>query len=226
MKIGYPCLNWSLSCQANHTFRLKNYSEERLIDAVDQNLDCLEKILHYNIEHGFKFFRISSDTIPFASHPVCEFKWQNHYEKRLSVIGELIRENDIRISVHPDQFTLLNSPDESVFGRSVKELQYHADLLDLMGLDDTAKIQMHVGGIYNERMLAIERFINRYEMISQSIKDRLAIENDDRLYSLNDCINIHECIDIPVIFDTFHHSLLNNQESLIDALKSASRTWT
>ena len=225
MKIGYPCINTGIGCTANSTFRLANYSEENLIGKVANNLECLRKILGYNAEHGLLFFRISSDIVPFASHQVCTFDWQNHFKKRFREIGGYIKENGMRISMHPDQFVLINSPTERIVRSSVRELEYHCEVLDLMGLDLTAKVQIHVGGVYGDRGSAIERFIRNYMALPDQIRRRLVIENDDRSYSLKDCLAIHEETGIPVLFDSFHHRCLNNREPAEKALESAAKTW-
>ena len=81
MKIGYPCINESMDCTPNTTFRLSNYSEQNLIKKVENNLQCLKEILHYNVLNNLLFFRISSDLVPFASHPICKFAWQQHFKK-------------------------------------------------------------------------------------------------------------------------------------------------
>ena len=225
MKIGYPCINRGIGCTANSTFRLASYSEERLVQKVENNLDCLFKILQYNVQNGFYFFRISSDLIPFASHPVCTFDWAGHFRGRLRKVGEFIKEHDIRISMHPDQFVVINSLKDDVVERSVWELEYHCTVLDKMALDSTAKIQIHLGGVYGDKRSAMDRFIERYSSLSKSLKSRLVIENDDRSYSLEDCLSVHEKISIPIIFDAFHHQCLNNGETLRQGLQLSASTW-
>ena len=123
MKIGYPCLNRTIGCTPGHTFRLASYSAERLIEAVHWNLDCLERILEFNRDNGLLFLRITSDLVPFASHPVCTFPWQREFAPRFAVLGAFMRRHGMRISMHPDQFTLLNSLKEEIFKRSYKEPQ-------------------------------------------------------------------------------------------------------
>ena len=225
MRIGYPCINRSLDCTSSSTFRLASYSENRFLQTVQNNLHCLEHILHYNLYHGMGFFRISSDIIPFASHPVCSVDWGRVYRKELVSIGDFIKNHDMRVSMHPDQFTLINSPNETVLTQSRSELSYHAFFLDLMKLGCDAKIQIHVGGAYGDKKAAISRFITNYELLSPAVKNRLVIENDDRLFSLKDCLDIHHATGIPVLLDIFHHQCLNNGETLQEALRLTVPTW-
>ena len=225
MKIGYPCINRGIGCTANSTFRLASYSEERLIQKVENNLDCLLKILQYNVQNGFYFFRISSDLVPFASHPVCSFDWAGHFRKQFREIGQFIRKHNIRISMHPDQFVLINALKDDIVERSIRELEYHCTILNEMDLDSTAKIQIHVGGVYGDRPSAIARFVDRYKSLNPSLRRRLVIENDDRLFSLKDCLRVHEKTTIPILFDAFHHHCLNNGETLRQGLELARQTW-
>ena len=225
MKIGYPCINRSINCRGNRTFRLKSYSEERLIETVKNNLNCLATILHFNIKKNLLFFRITSDLIPFASHPICDFKWQEYFRYEFQEIGKTIRENKIRISMHPDQFIVLNSKDPEVVKRSIAELNYHAEVLDLMKLDKKAKIQLHLGGAYGNKKESMNRFADNYLKLDNNIKNRLVIENDDKIYSFKDCLSLHEKIKVPLLFDVFHHMVLNNHESLRFCLEQQKRTW-
>ncbi|MCX8205810.1 MAG: UV DNA damage repair endonuclease UvsE [Candidatus Micrarchaeota archaeon] len=225
MNIGYPCINTRIGCTANTTFRLASYSHEKMRQCVSNNISCLWRILQFNLASRLMFFRISSDIVPFASHPVCDYAWEKLHRKELRRIGKLILESGMRISMHPDQFVLLNSPDKGIVGRSVAELEYHAKVLDVMGLRRDAKIQIHVGGVYGNKWRAIDRFCDVYFSLPVSVCRRLVIENDDRLYSLKDCLEVHGRTGIPVLFDSFHHTCLNNGESVRTALKEAADTW-
>ncbi len=226
MRIGYPCINRSIGCSANRTFRLANFSEKRLIETAAGNVECLERILAQNVEKGLLFHRISSDIIPFASHPVCTVNWQHRFSSDFSRLGRFVRRHRMRISMHPDQFTLINSTDREVFERSVRELAYHADILDRMDLDGRARIQIHVGGIYGDKDAAMARFIRRFEELDGRIRQRLAIENDDRLYTFSDCVKIWERIGIPVIFDNLHHAVNSSGEGLAEVFGRLVQIWT
>jgi UV DNA damage endonuclease len=192
---------------------------------VQQNLACLKKILTYNQEYNLRFFRITSDLVPFASHPVCTFPWQEYFSDVFGQLGGYIRKHGFRISMHPDQFVLLNAMDEGVLRRSIADLVYQVQVLDLMGLDYSAKVQVHVGGVYGNKPASIDRFVERYELLDPSIRNRLVIENDERLYTASDCLAISEQTGIPVIMDSFHHSLLNNGERFADLLRTVRQTW-
>ena len=225
MRIGYPCINNNIPRCATSTFRLASYSESKLVQTVKDNLIHLNEILKYNVKNSLLFFRISSDLIPFASHPICKFAWDKFFQSELLEIGDYIKKYNIRISMHPDQFVILNSHNERIVQNSINELRYHCTLLDVMDLDKTAKIQIHVGGVYGNKMEAIDRFIKTYNLVDHSIKKRLVIENDDHLYSLRDCLYIYQQTGIPILFDSFHHECYNNGESLKSALEAAMATW-
>jgi UV DNA damage endonuclease len=225
MKIGYPCINRTIDCKGSSTFRLKNYSEERMIDIIENNLDCLIEMLKFNVKNNLLFFRVTSDLVPFASHPICTFNWQKYFQGKFQKIGKFIQKNNIRISMHPDQFIVLNSKNKDVVRRSIAELKYHAEILDLMKLDKTAKIQLHLGGGYGDKKKSLKRFIENYDNLDDTIKNRLVIENDEKIYSFKDCLFISNEIDIPILFDAFHYSILNNGEEISDLLERQSKTW-
>jgi UV DNA damage endonuclease len=225
MRIGYPCINRSIGCSPSKTFRLASYSDDRLRETVAANLTCLRKILAYNVEHGLLFHRITSDLVPFASHPICTFSWYEYFSDTFAELGGYCRDHGFRISMHPDQFVLLNAHDNVILDRSIDELMYHVQVLDLMGLDRTAKVQIHVGGVYGDKAASMDRFVENYRHLDPSITSRLVIENDERLYSVANCCEIHQRTGIPVLFDFFHHSLFNHGEPLAEILTAVRETW-
>ena len=225
MRIGYPCVNYIIGCRANRTFRLRSYSDRYLKETVESNLSCLYRILKYNVQYQLFFFRIGSELVPFASHPICQFDWPEYFQAQFKEIGLFIRQNNLRISMHPDQFTLINAMDESIFQRSLKELNYHVRLFECLNLDSTAKIQIHVGGVYGNKPASIQRFIRRYHQMDERLKRCLVIENDDNNYSVKECLAIHKKTGIPVVLDVFHHQLYNHGESLTAVFDSVRETW-
>ncbi|MEW6555681.1 MAG: UV DNA damage repair endonuclease UvsE [Actinomycetota bacterium] len=225
MRIGYACINLSLDCRSSRTFRLKSYSAENMERTVGGNLSCLREQLAYNLEHGIAYFRISSDLVPFASHPVCDFPWQRAFRRQFGEIGAYVVEHGMRVTMHPDQFILINSPDTGIHERSVAELVYHARVLDLMGLDGTHKVQVHVGGVYGDKEAGIARFADRYRGLPAAVRRRLVVENDERSYGLADCLEVSALTGVPVVFDTLHHAANNRGEKLRPALVAAGSTW-
>jgi UV DNA damage endonuclease len=225
MKIGYAGLNYSVDCAPSSTFRLKSYSSKKLKEKTSSNLECLERILNYNIKNNILFFRVGSGLVPFASHPVCNVNWQQIFLEKFKNIGNLIKENNLRITMHPDHFTILNSPKKKVLNNSIQELEYHADILDLMGLNNTAKINIHVGGVYNNKEKSIKRFIKNYKKLSLKIKKRLVIENDEKSYNATDCLKVSKETNIPITLDYFHYKLHNINSDFDQVMDNIIKTW-
>lgn len=226
MRIGYPCMNTVIGCTSARTFRLKSWSEERFISVVAENLACLSRILAFNAEHDLLFFRVTSDLVPFASHAVNTLDWPEIFAEEFAGIGRLVRDHGMRISMHPDQFTLLTSHDEGVGERSVAELMYHTAVLDAMGLDTTAKVQIHLGGVYGDREAAVGRFLDRYRALPPEVRQRLVVENDDRLYTEAECRTVSRECGIPVLFDAFHHECNPSGLGTDEAVAACAATWS
>jgi len=225
VRIGYPCINRSLPCRSTARFILKSYSAARLTETVAANLDCLTQILAFNREHGLLYFRISSDIVPFASHPVCRVNWQRQFQHEFAALGRQARAAGMRLAMHPDQFVLLNAQDPAIVGRSVAELRYHAAVLDLMGMPASAKLQIHVGGVYGDKPAALARFAREYARLDPAIRRRLVIENDERLYGLDDCLQLSRATGVPVLFDVFHHVCHGGAQTVAQALAAVRTTW-
>lgn len=226
VKLGYPAINQALACRCSGTFRLASYSEERMTATIGANLACLRRVLAWNVEHRLLFFRITSNLIPFASHPVAAaYDWRGRFAAELADLGAYVRAHDLRISLHPGQFVVLNSPSDTTYASSVAELIYHAELLEALGLDASHKMQIHLGGRHGDAERSMRVFADRFAALPGPVRERLVIENDERDASLADCLRLHAAVGLPVLFDTLHHSIRNDGETLLKGLDRAAATW-
>jgi UV DNA damage endonuclease len=157
MRIDYPCLNTSILVP-NRTCRLRHATPARLLGLTRDNLARLQRILQWHAE-GIHVFRISSEILPFGSHPVNQLPWWELLRPEPQVIGRLIRASGARVSMHPGQFTALNSPRPGLIRRSLAGLAYHVRVLDALGVDASAKILHHLGGTYGDKPTSLKEFI-------------------------------------------------------------------
>jgi UV DNA damage endonuclease len=227
IRLGYACINTRLP-SPNRTCRLKNASPERIIELARYNLDALYEILQWNRDRGVQVFRISSETIPFGAHEINRMDWPEILGPLLNRIGAFIRENDMRVSMHPGQFTVLNSPKQRVVDNAVADLAYHDRLLEGFGLDARHKIVLHVGGVYGDREAAAHRFTDAHARLSGSVKRRLIIENDEKSFNAEAVLAIAGELSIPMVFDVFHHACLPSfgGRSPRWIIERAAATWS
>lgn len=227
MKIGYACLTVGVPNTEFNTCLLKNASDEKLIELIKHNLNSLENMIEYNSNNKINLFRISSSLIPFGSSPSNKIVWWDLFEKQLKKIEKKITRSGIRVSMHPGQYTVLNAMDDNVLKCAVEDLNYHTRVLDSLGLGPEHKIVLHIGGVYNNKKQAINRFIKNYDQLSESVKNRLVIENDDKSYTISDVLEIGRCRDIPVVFDNLHHSVNPCKEDQSDLywIDESKKTW-
>lgn len=228
MKIGYACLTVGVPDTPFKTVRKANATPERLTELIDHNLQSLDKMLDYNQKNGLLMLRISSDIIPFGSdHETNTLDWTKLFQKKMEQLGDKIAKNKMRVSMHPGQYTVLNSPKEDVVRRAIADLEYHTLFLDSLNVDNSHKIILHIGGIYDDKPLAIKRFIKVYRQLSPAVKQRLIIENDDRLYTIEDVLAISRQTGAPVVYDNLHNACHPSDETVSDYewIKAAKETW-
>lgn len=227
MLFGYACINLSILARSNHSCQLKNARPDVLRSLIKQNLDGLGHILRYNASRGIRLFRISSGVIPFGSHPINQIDWASEYTQELQGLGALIKGYEMMVSMHPGQYTLINSPDDEVVQKSLADLAYHCRFLDSLGEDPRHKIILHIGGRYGDKVQSQKRFLKNSRLIGERIKRRLVLENDDRIYSIEDVLDLSGQTGFPVVFDYLHH-LANPPDSRYSVphwLKAACATW-
>ena len=227
MAIGYACIAIGVPNAGISGCILRNAEENRLRALIASNLKALEVLLDYNRMNGIKLFRISSDLIPFASHPVNRIPWWKDYRDELTQIGAKIREVGMRVSMHPGQYTVLNSPEDGVAQKAVEDLIYHERVLSSLGMDRSSKLILHIGGSYGDKTKAMNTFLHNYRKLPQELKDRLVIENDDKIYHIRDVLSVSELTGAPVVFDNLHHKVRPPEVDLPEGewIRKSGRTW-
>ena len=237
MNLGYACINTALKSGGiftNRTMRRKTFDAKGLdyvSDLALQNVKDLETHIHWNNEHDIKLFRLSSQIFPWME----EYEWSDlkdwdEISSRMLDIGKLATESGQRLTMHPGPFHCLASPTPKVVERTIKGLDKHAEQFDMMGFEPSNynKINIHVGGAYGDKKSALKRFCENFELLGDSTKKRLVIENDDspNEFSVKDLFDgIYQIIGIPITFDYFHHKFNTGGMTEEEALKMAAITW-
>jgi UV DNA damage endonuclease len=227
INIGYACQVVGIPDATFRTCLAKKATPEVLADLIAHNLQLLERIVDYNRDNGIRLFRISSDLIPFGSSPVNTLAWWDLFAPQLALIGAKIRTANLRVSMHPGQYTVLNSPDPDVANRAAADLVYHNRVLDSLGAGRDSKIILHIGGRYGDKDLAVDRFRRNWQQLDAAIRRRLVIENDDQSYTIADVLAIGTALGIPVVFDNLHHELNRPVEDRaeIEWIKACQPLW-
>jgi len=228
VRLGYACINLTLGpkCRTSHTCRITNVTRDRLEALARQNLLGLSEILHWNVANDIRLFRISSGIIPLASHPKAQWEWQDTLREEISRIGSYAKKHNLRLSMHPGQYTVLNSPHRKIVVAAQAELSYHACFLDALGLTLEHKIVLHVGGVYGDREGSLQRFREGFDALPSEVRNRLVLENDERNYNANEVLTFCESLRIPMVFDWLHHRAYGvrvSQDRLLDRVYS---TWS
>ena len=241
INLGYACINSILSglpksrrittnrSMIKRTFKAKGikYASELSL----ANVRDLKKIIQWNEDHNIKFYRFSSDIFPWASeYEVEDFPDFEKIAQTMEAAGDLANKYGQRLTTHPGPFNKLASPKERVVLATIKDLEVQGRMMDLLKQPRSprAKINIHVGAAYNDKPMALGNFNRNFERLSDAVKTRLTVENDDRksLYSTHELYKgVYKEIGIPIVFDYHHHKFRNDGETEEEALRLAVSTW-
>jgi UV DNA damage endonuclease len=200
------------------------------------NAKDIIKMIRWNDRYGIKFLRLSSEMFPFASHEEYGYSLAPFASETLAAAGKVIADLGHRVSTHPGQFTQLGSPRSSVVEASVRDLAYHDELLSLLKLpeqqDRDAVMILHMGGVFGSKPETFDRFRANYARLSDSIKRRLVLENDDMSYSVHDLLPLCQELNIPLVLDFHHHNIIFDSSAvregtadLIPLFPQIAETW-
>ena len=191
------------------------------------SIGYLREILDYLEEIRVRMYRISSDFAPYVTHPdMPQFHGQiREYAAELAEVGGIARERGIRLSLHPSQFVLLSALDPEITAKGIADVNAQAELLDAMEQGPEAVVIVHLGGAYGDKDAAMGRFVESWPRLSEGGRRRLVIENDETIYTVEDCLRVHREIGIPVVFDHQHHLLNPGGLEVGEAARRALATW-
>jgi len=199
----------------------------KLKRTAQENLNNTLRILKLNKALNINVFRLTSKLVPLATHPVTlGWDYIRELNDEFKEVGNFIKQNNFRVSAHPDHYTLINPVHENVLAGSIKDLDYHVGLFEAMGLSDYRyKLVMHVGGLYKDKAASIERFKENFAKLPHRIGKRIILENDDKSYTASDVLKICREMKIPMVLDVHHHNCINEGEELQDLLPGIFDTW-
>lgn len=227
MRIGYACLTVAVEQTSIRSCTMQNAQPERLLALAGDNLSALERMIDYNVANGIRLYRVSSDLVPFGSSLAAGLPWESLHAARLVSIAEKIARSGMRVSMHPGQYTVLNSTDSGVVSRATEDLRYHARVLDALRLDSTHKIILHVGGKYGEPQAALARFRAVYRDLDASVRRRLALENDGSIYTIAEVLDLCLGIGAPAVYDNLHNAIHPSDAAKRDEdwIRACRETW-
>ncbi|TDQ38762.1 UV DNA damage repair endonuclease UvsE [Aureibacillus halotolerans] len=233
IRFGYVANNlslWDGSPSSTMTFRhwstLSAAERQRKLEATAaHNLETTLRILHYNVAQGIPLYRMSSSLIPLATHPEVQWDYSQRFQTLFREIGTFSKTHQLRLSMHPNQFTLFTSDRDDITANAISDMLYHQQVFEQMELSQRGVINIHVGGAYGDKKAAIERFYSNLSRLPKKARLLMTLENDDRTYNAEETLAICQQANIPMVFDYHHHKALPSERSLEDLLPSIFATW-
>jgi UV DNA damage endonuclease len=199
----------------------------RLAELGLENAEALLAALQFCAHHGIHAFRINSQILPVKTHPtagydVAELPGSASLVARFRECGEFARQHDLRLSFHPDQFVVLNSPNPTTLAHSLAELDSQAEVAEWVGADT---INLHGGGAYGDKAAALRVLRQSIERLPEPVRSRLTLENDDKVYTPMDLLPVCADTGVPLVYDVHHHRCLPDELSVAEATERARTTW-
>jgi UV DNA damage endonuclease len=193
---------------------------------AEQNLANTLRLLKHNLGHDIRFYRFSSRLIPLIGHEMLA-GWDpfSRLAEPFAAIGAFVREHGMRVGFHPDHFTVLSTPRADVLANSVADLDRHVRMLECMGLDERAKLNVHIGGAYGDKKRTMERFLRQFAALPERIRNRMMLENDDKTFTAAETLKACETLGVPMVLDIHHHAVNHGGESVAQLWPRILATW-
>tara|TARA_R110002012_G_scaffold97119_2_gene233528 strand:+ start:980 stop:1897 length:918 start_codon:yes stop_codon:yes gene_type:complete len=241
MEIGYACINTHLSerpkstkITTNRSMIKRTFAERGIPYASElalQNCLDLSKIIQWNEDNDIRLFRMSSNIFPWVSeYSLTDLPDYENICYALMEAGDLANKYNHRLTFHPGPFNKLCAKEERIVNNTINELEHHSELFDIMGFAPSYynKINIHIGAAYDNKRETAYRFCKNYDRLSNNLKARLTVENDDKpsLFTTEELYK-YMWLDIgcPIVFDFHHHNLHDGGLRQDEALDYAMETW-
>ncbi|HHY83087.1 MAG TPA: UV DNA damage repair endonuclease UvsE [Clostridiales bacterium] len=208
-----------LSDDESRLYRLKKITAENLLNTL--------RIMIHAKAHDVQVYRITSKLVPLATHEqVIDWDYVTELSDEFSKIREWINKSHMRVSAHPDHFTLLTSAKKEVLAAAIRDLVYHDAILAAIGLGpDKGKLVIHVGGTYKDKESAKETFAENFSSLPENLRKRITLENDDKSYTASDTLFLCQRLHIPMVFDVHHHLCNPDGLPVEELLEPIFNTW-
>jgi len=210
VRLGLCCINNTLRKKnifCSRTCTRKTFSVEKAKQLSVKNCEDILTILQWNEHHNIKHFRLSSDLFPhYTDTEVPTYDMPLESLQALHKAGQFANQHNHRITMHPSQHNVVGTPRQRVFDMTVKDLSKHADILDAMDVNEDGVLCVHGGGVYGDKEATMRRWIEQFDDLPSKVKRRLAIENCEKSYSVEDCLYLANECKIPMILDTHHYA--------------------
>src|SRR3954463_6441578 len=223
VRLGYVAMSMELqNASPSQTMTFAQFEKIRDREAAIRklerialsNLENTHRLLKHNAFSNIHFYRLTSRLIPLANHEeLLDWDYMKPLQEKLRELGDFAKKYEMRIDFHPDHFVVLNSDKKEVLKNSIKTLKLHYLLLKGMGIDQTHRCVLHVGGNYKETEKSLERFVDNWMVVPRSIQKMIILENDDTSFTLDDTLYLCEKLDIPLVFDYHHHLAHHRNEN-------------
>ena len=219
IRLGYACICNSINDHL-HTITYTNYLKDKtkIYDIIKQNFNVLKKIITYNNKNNIHFYRLSSNFIPCAS--IIEYDYPNIFKNEFKETSKLIKG---RFDMHLSEYCILNSTNKEVVKRSIDEIKYHYKLLKSFKVKPNLII--HIGSKSFGKENSITRFINNFNKLPNYLKNTLLIENDDKVFNVEDTLKLCQKIKRPMVLDVHHHNCNKTEKDLSNYLNEIFNTW-
>ena len=235
VRFGYVAMSTVIKdCSPSKTMTMATFKKledrdaavRRLENIAKMNLHNTMRLLKHNAASDISVYRFTSKLIPLGTHPDL-LKWDPFaaLADEFAEVGQYVKRHGMRVSFHPDHFTVLSTPRPEVLVSSIRDLQHHTDMLNAMGLPATAKSNIHIGGAYGDKPVAAKRFEQHFRELPVELQERITLENDDKTFTAPETLKVCQNVGLPMVLD-IHHQWVNNEGELPWELwPEIQKTW-